>query len=88
MQEQGKDYETYIKGHERFETDAEYEAGWLAGEAEGIKLQQQAVAVGSAAAGAYGANSIKKEMDKNDPDKIAKDAVKGVDADALKSLEN
>ncbi|WP_197484087.1 hypothetical protein [Halioglobus sp. HI00S01] len=60
----------------------------MAGEAEGIKLQQQAVAVGSAAAGAYGAHSIKKEMDKNDPDKIAKDAVKGFDTDALNTLEN
>ncbi len=33
------------------------------------------------------AHEIGKEIDKNDPDRIAKDAVKGVGTGALKSLE-
>ena len=87
MEEEGNHYENYIKDTERFQSDAEYRNGWLAGEAEGKKLQAQAVAVGNAAAGAYSAHEIDKEVDKNDPDRVAKDAVKGVDAGALKSLE-
>ncbi len=88
MREAGNRYEQYIKDTERFESDSDYRAGWLAGEAEGKKLQEQAVAVGNAAAGAYSAQQIEKEIDKNDPDNVAKEAVKGVDTDALKSLEN
>ena len=87
MEEGGNHYEQYIKDTERFQSDAEYRAGWLAGEAEGKKLQAQAVAAGNAAAGAYSAHEIGKEVDKNDPDRVAKDAVKGVDAGALESLE-
>ncbi len=87
MKEAGNNYEHYIRDTERFDSDADYRDGWLAGEAEGQKLQAQATAVGNAAAGAYGAHQIDKELDKNDPDKIAKDAVKGIDTDSLKSLE-
>lgn len=87
MKEAGNNYENYIKDIKRFESDAEYRNGWLAGEAEGKKLQAQADAVGNAAAGAYSAHQIGNEVDKQDPDKVAKDAVKGVDTDALKSLE-
>lgn len=87
LSEAGNHYEHYIKDIERFDTDADYKAGWLAGEAEGKKLQAQAQTVGNAAAGAYAGQQIGKEIDKNDPDKIARDAVKGVDTDALKSLE-
>jgi len=88
MLEEGNNYETYIKDSERFASDAEYREGWLAGEAEGKKLQDQATAVGNAAAGAYSTHQIGKEIDKNDPDRIAKDALKGVDTGSLKSLEN
>ena len=88
MREAGNRYEQYIKDTVRFESDSDYREGWLAGEAEGKKLQEQAVAVGNAAAGAYSAQQIEKEIDKNDPDNVAKEAVKGVDTDALKSLEN
>lgn len=87
MKEAGNTYENYIKDIKRFESDAEYRNGWLAGEAEGKKLQAQADAVGNAAAGAYSARQIGNEVDKQDPDKVAKDAVKGLDTDALKSLE-
>lgn len=87
MKETGNNYEHYIKDTERFGSDTDYRDGWLAGEAEGKKLQAQAVAAGNAAAGAYGAHQIGKEVDKNDPEKVAKDAVKGVDTDVLKSLE-
>jgi len=44
--------------------------------------------VGNAAAGAYSTHQIGKQVDKNDPDRIAKDALKGVDTGSLKSLEN
>ena len=87
LKEAGNHYEHYMKDTERFESDSEYRDGWLAGEAEGKKLQAQAVAAGNAAAGAYGAHQIGKEIDKHDPDRVAKDAVKEVDTDALESLE-
>ena len=89
MQEAGNDFEQYIKDVERFESDAEYRDGWLAGEAEGKKLQQQATAVGEAAGGAYSGYRVGEEVDKAQPHpkKIAKDAMKGVDTEALKSLE-
>jgi hypothetical protein len=87
MKEAGNQYDHYIKDTERFGSDADYRDGWLAGEAEGKKLQAQAVAAGNAAAGAYSAHQIGKEVDKQDPDKIANDALKGVDTGALKSLE-
>lgn len=87
LREAGNNYEHFIKDTERFVSDADYKAGWLAGEAEGKKLQTQANAAGNAAAGAYSGYRVGKEVDKNDPDKIARDAVKGVDTDALKSLE-
>ncbi len=87
LAEAGNHYEHYIKDTERFDSDADYKAGWLAGEAEGKKLQAQAVAIGNAAAGAYSAEKIGEEIDANDPDKVAEDALKGVDTESLKVLE-
>lgn len=87
LKEAGNHYEHYIKDAERFQSDNEYRDGWLAGEAEGEKLQAQAVAAGNVAAGAYSTYQIGKEVDKHDPEKAAKDAVKGVDAGTLKALE-
>ena len=87
MEEGGNHYEHYIKDTERFQSDLEYRNGWLAGEAEGKKLQAQAVAAGNAAAGAYSAHQVGKEINKNDPDRAAKGAMKGIDTVALKSLE-
>ncbi len=88
LREAGNRYEHYVKDVERFESDADYKAGWLAGEAEGKKIQAQAVTVGNAAAGAYSAHQVGEEINKNDPEKVAKDALKGVDTGTLKSLED
>ena len=87
IKEAGNPYEYYVKDVERFESDADYREGWLAGEAEGKKLQAQAVTAGSAAAGAAAGYSMGKEVHKHDPDKVARDAVKGVDTEALKGLK-
>ena len=87
MKEAGNNFEHYIRDTERFKTDAEYRDGWLAGEVEGKRIQEQAVAIGNAAAGAYSTHEIDKAIDKNDPDNIAKDPLKGVDTDSLKVLE-
>jgi hypothetical protein len=89
MQEAGNTWEHYLRDHDRFATDSEYKAGWLAGETEGKRLQEQATAVGEAAAGGYSGYQINKEAKKAspDPDKIAKDAMKGVNTDDLKALE-
>lgn len=87
MTEQGNQYEHYIKDEARFASDPEYKAGWLAGENEGKVLQNQATSIGNAAAGAYSGARIGKEVDKNtDMDKVAKDAVKGVDTTGMDSL--
>ena len=89
MQEAGNSWEHYLRDHDRFAADSEYKAGWLAGEAEGKRLQEQATAVGEAAADGYSGYQINKEAKKAtaDPEKIAKEAMKGVNADDLKALE-
>lgn len=89
MKEAGNNWENYIRDHERFETDDQYKSGWLAGEAEGKRLQAQAKAVGEAGAGAYTGYQVGKEVEKSSPhpEKAAKEAMKGVDTDALKALE-
>ncbi len=87
MKEEGNNYEHFIKDEARFTKDPDYKSGWLAGEAEGKSLQDQAVAVGNAAAGAYSSSQISKETKKNtDMDKVAKDAVKGIDTTGMDSL--
>jgi hypothetical protein len=49
MKEAGNYLEHVVKDRQRFEEDAEYRTGWLAGEQEGIRIQQQAdAAVGTA----------------------------------------
>ncbi len=83
MKEEGNHYEHYIKDHARFVNDLEYKSGWLAGEAEGKALQDQAVSVGNAAAGAYSSSQISKDTDF---DKTAKDAVKDVDTTGMENL--
>ncbi|MEP4147773.1 MAG: hypothetical protein ABJL54_11150 [Halioglobus sp.] len=89
MKEAGNNWEHYLRDHERFEADADYKDGWLNGEAEGKRLQEQATAAGNAAAGAYGGYEVGKEVDraKPHPNKIGKDVMKDVDTDALKALE-
>ena len=84
MREEGNYFEHYIRDIERFKTDSEYKAGWIAGEAEGKRLQKQSNEIG-AAASEY---RIKKEVKKSqDFDQIGKDAIKDVDTSKLKSLE-
>ena len=88
MKEEGNKFEHYIRDIERFKTDSEYKAGWLAGEAEGMRLQRQAAGIGAAASGAYSGYKINEEVKKNqDFDQIGKDALKGVDTSDLEALE-
>jgi hypothetical protein len=87
MKEEGNPYEHFIKDEARFRDDTGYRSGWMAGEVEGNSLQDQAVAVGNAAAGAYSSSQISKEAGKStDFDKTAKDAVKGVDTTGMENL--
>ena len=89
MRETGNNFEHYIRDEDKFASNSEYHAGWLAGEAEGKRLQAQATAIGRTAAGAYQAVEINKEVDKStDFDGITEDAVNDVDASTLRELEN
>ena len=89
MKEAGNEWEHMIKDHQRFESEPDYKAGWLAGEAEGKRMQQQATAVGEAVGGAYSGYQVGKEVDKAKPhpQKIGKEIMKDVDTDELKALE-
>lgn len=83
MAEAGNFLEHTVKNSQRYANDAEYRAGWLAGEAEGKQMQQEA----NAAAGAYAGAQIKNEYKKShDYDAIGRDAVKGVDPKSLEHL--
>lgn len=87
MKEEGNRYEHYIKDEARFVRDPDYKSGWLAGETEGKILQEQAVSIGNAAAGAYSGSQINKETLKNtDMDKVARDAVQGADTTGMDNL--
>jgi hypothetical protein len=88
MKEAGNNWEHYIKDFERFESDTEYKVGWLAGEAEGKRLQAQATSIGNAAGGAYTGYQIGKEANKAEPHPkaIAKDVMKDVDTKELEAL--
>jgi len=80
MQEQGNNFEHYIRDHERYSSDPEYKAGWDEGEAEGIKLQAQATAIGAGAAAGMTADK------QNDGDRAAKKALKHTDTSGLENL--
>ena len=82
MKEAGNYFEHIVKDHGRFENDQEYRNGWLAGEAEGIKIQQEA----NALAGAAGAANMKKYYKPNTK-AIGADAMKGVDTSTWKNLK-
>ncbi|MFS1460882.1 hypothetical protein BCU40_006575 [Vibrio lentus] len=82
MQEAGNNFETFIKDQKRFESDTDYKQGWIAGESEGKRLQDEATSFGKDVAGSY---SPKSEAT-NSGD-VAKEALKGVDTSGLKSLE-
>lgn len=88
MKEAGNSYETFIKDYQRFESDSGYQQGWLAGEEEGKQLQLQAVKYGNAVGAAYTGVQVSKEFKKStDVDKIAQDAVQGLDPESVKALE-
>ena len=80
MKEAGNYLEHRVKDVQRFAEDTEYKEGWLAGEAEGIRMQEAA----NAAVGTYHGRKIQKESEV-DADAIGKDVMKDVDT---KSLEN
>ncbi len=83
MAEAGNFLEHVVKNSQRYANDAEYRAGWLAGEAEGKQMQREA----NAAAGAYTGSQIKNEYKKSqDYDAVGRDAVKGVDPKSLEPL--
>ena len=87
MKEEGNPYEHYIKDEARFVSDSDCKSGWLAGEIEGKALQDQASAIGNAAAGSYSSSKIANEASKNsDADKAARDALKGIDTTGLENL--
>jgi len=82
MKEAGNYLEHIVKDTQRFKDDTDYQTGWLAGEAEGIRMQEQA----NAATNSYNAG---KAADKAGPHRhdAMKDAMKGVNTDDLKVLE-
>ena len=86
MKEAGNYLEHMVKDAKRFETDTDYREGWLAGEQEGIRMQNQAnAAVGSAAG-----YQIAKDADKSveqDIKKAGKSATENVDTGSLKGLK-
>lgn len=81
MKEAGNYLEHMVKDQQRFESDPDYHAGWLDGEEEGKRIQQQA----DAAVGGASAYQIERDMDKADR-KMERDAVKGVDTSGLEAL--
>ena len=85
MKEAGNYFEHMVKDTQRFANDAEYKEGWIAGEAEGIRIQKES----NAGSGAYYGNKIKKETDKHTPNAhgIGKKVMKDVDTSTLKNLE-
>lgn len=82
MKEAGNYLEHIVKDTQRFKEDADYQSGWLAGEAEGKRIQEQS----DAAVNSYNSGKIADQAGPN-PEDAAKEAMKGVDTDALKALE-
>ncbi|WP_211183366.1 hypothetical protein [Thalassotalea sp. Y01] len=88
LQEAGNNYESYIRDEEKFNSDDSYKQGWLAGEAEGKKLQAQATSIGEGVAGAYSSEKIKQaSKDSTDPEKAAKEVIDKADKEELKKLK-
>jgi hypothetical protein len=82
MKEAGNYLEHIVKDTQRFRDDAGYQAGWLAGETEGIRMQEQA----NAASNSYNAGKAADKAGPH-PHDAMKDAMKGVNTDDLKVLE-
>ena len=87
MKEEGNYFEHFMRDEVRYTSEPDYHTGWDAGEVEGKRLQDQAAAAGTAAAAGMAAGSISKEASKqNDPDRIARDALKNTDTSGLENL--
>ncbi len=87
MREAGNDFEHYVRDQSRYDSDAEYRSGWLAGEEEGRRIQAQAEAVGNAAAaGVSSGSSGHYGTSKKDVEKAARKATRNVDTSELEVL--
>jgi hypothetical protein len=84
MNEAGKNLEHMVKDTQKFADNPDYRAGWHAGEAEGIRMQQKA----NSASGGYSNDNLKKEIKKSQPDAnaIGRDVMKDVDPSTFDSL--
>ncbi len=82
MKEAGNNFEHITKDIERFESDADYKAGWRAGEAEGMRIQEAA----NAASKSYQSGKIADEAGLHPHDAMKK-ATKGINTEDLKVLE-
>ncbi|WP_205619473.1 hypothetical protein [Ferrimonas senticii] len=83
MKRAGNNFEHYLRDEQRFNNDRQYQQGWQAGEQEGIRLQQQAKAIGTGAAAAMPTTNSSSV----DPDAIADEVLKEVDTSTLKGLQ-
>lgn len=86
MKEAGNYLEHMVKDVQRFETDTDYREGWLAGEQEGIRMQNQANAAVGSAAGHQIATDADKSVE-HEIDKAGREATKNVDTESLKILK-
>ena len=86
MKEAGNYLEHTVKDTQRFDSDADYREGWLAGEEEGIRIQKEADAAVGSAAGYQIARDSEKSMEK-DIKKAGSEATKGIDSESLNVLK-
>ena len=85
MNEAGNYLTRPTKDTRRFADDADYWAGWIAGEREGIHMQNAA----NVGVGAAGGANVYREAEKAQPNAqaIGNEVMKDVDTSSLKSLE-
>lgn len=86
MKEAGNYLEHTVKDVQSFETDTDYREGWLAGEQEGIRIQNQANAAVGSAAGYQITKDAEKSVE-HDIEKAGKQATENVDTESLKILK-
>jgi len=83
MNEAGNFLERMVKDTQKFADNPDYRAGWHAGEAEGIRMQQEA----NSASGGYSNDNVRKEIKKSQPNAnaIGRDVMKDVDPSTFDS---
>jgi len=87
MKQEGNQYEQFIRDEKRFDGDAGYREGWVAGQEEGKRLQVEAASIGNAIGNAYSGAQGNNEVKRNrDFDSIARDAVNDVDTSGMDQL--